>query len=95
MNVIKREQTLTRLQRGQVIELFHQEYVVVMTNDCRARCLPLAKRAVDYSTTGGQRVSFETSGTAQNISPESPVPILRWMTEKEMIANKFMEAKMV
>lgn len=95
MNIIKREQTLTRLQRGQVVELFGAEYVVVMANDCRARCLPFAKRAVDYNTRFGKNVAFETSGTPQNISPESAIPILRWLTEAQMIEAKFVEAKTI
>lgn len=93
MNNIK--QTLTRLQRGQVIDLFGSEYVVVMANDCRARCLPLAKKSVDYNTRFGKNVAFETAGTAQNISPESEVPILRWMNEEQMVAAKFVEAKTI
>lgn len=69
-------QTLTRLQPGQVIEISGSEYHVVMVNDCRARCLPLAKQERTITPKFGEPVTIQSSGSALNISPNSECRIV-------------------
>jgi len=86
---------VAQLQRGHVIELFGTEHVVVMANDCRARVVPLGRKRVDYKTRFGKSVEFETSGTSYNISPNSLVPVIRRMTEPQLLEANFKAAKII
>lgn len=69
-------QTLTRLQPGHLIEVSGEEYHVVMVNDCRARCVPLAKRERTITPKFGDAVTIQSTGNALNISPNSECRIL-------------------
>lgn len=72
--------SLTRLQRGMIVEVNHAQYRVEMVNESRARCLPLnrTKKTVVFTNAKGEDCEFtpETTGGAINISPNAELPII-------------------
>lgn len=74
--IVRNDFVWTRLRVGDVFLLEGQRHVAVMVSECRARCIPLAKKRVDYETVSGKRVKFDTEYAAANISPNSEVKIL-------------------
>jgi hypothetical protein len=53
------------------------EHIVVLVNDCRAACRPLARNPVSYETVGGKNINFDAVGRSVNIAPNSEVTILQ------------------
>lgn len=64
-----------RLRVGDVFDFNQIPYVVDFINECRARCIPLARREVSYTTMMGKEVSFQTDYAAISISPNSEVEV--------------------
>lgn len=74
--IVRNDWEWTRLRTGDVVVLSGRRYIVDYLNPCRARCIPMAKKRVDYETVAGKRVQFDTNYAAMNISPNSDIPIL-------------------
>jgi hypothetical protein len=53
-----------------------EKHRVEMVNDCRARCVPLAKRERVITPLVGEPVTIQSTGSAINISPNSEIEIL-------------------
>src|SRR5262245_19183439 len=68
---------LSNLRVGDVFPWDGVDYVVDMINDCRARCSPLARKQVQYTTLRGDEVKFEADYASINISPNSEVNVTR------------------
>ena len=67
----------TYLRKGDVINLFRKEHLVMMVNQSRALCVPMSRRIVSYETLGGQKVEFTRAEEGIAISPNSEVEIIR------------------
>lgn len=68
--------TLTRLQQGQRVIFAGHECKVVMVNDCRARLVPVTRKAVKIETLEGKEVTFERPQAGYNVSPNAEVEII-------------------
>lgn len=82
------EAPLTQLQVGDIIEL-RRDFVAIVwkVSDCRALCLPLTNRTVEFKDSRTDRIiHFQTSGSPESISPNSEVPILRRLGKSGMIS---------
>lgn len=73
--------TLTRLQTGMIVKFAGHECKIVMVNDCRARLVPLTRKAVKIETLGGKEVSFERPMEGYNVSPNAEVEIVGFDVE--------------
>ncbi|MDE2096138.1 MAG: hypothetical protein KGL39_02760 [Patescibacteria group bacterium] len=58
-----------KLEVGDVVDVSGTRCVVDMVNDCRARCIPMGVREVNYQTTGGKCVAFQVFERCVSISP--------------------------
>lgn len=79
--------TGSRLRRGDVFLHDGAEAVVIRVNECRARCMPLARRQVEIKVAQGDSVHFSAPSKAFDISPNSEVEIVRRMGKDELNAN--------
>jgi hypothetical protein len=75
--IVRNDWEYTRLKVGDVVALYGREFVVDYVNTCRARCIPLSKKQVSYTTVSGKTVEFESEEAGKNISPNSDIPILK------------------
>ena len=78
---------MPQLRVGDVFDLSKQEWMVVMVNDCRARCLPTKARNVSYKTLNGKVVEFSTTGGSISISPVSDMDLKQRLGEAGMLAH--------
>lgn len=70
--------TLCRLKVGHIVLFEGFECKVVYVSDCRARIVPLSRKAVCVKTLGGAEINFERPQVGYNISPNSAVEIVRY-----------------
>jgi hypothetical protein len=77
-------QTLTRLQVGDVFDHGGFEYIAVMVNDCRCHAVPTTAKVVSYQTRFDRNVQFRTAGSGINISPNSAMPVKRNLNVEQM-----------
>lgn len=68
--------TLSRLKVGHLVRFEGHECRVTFVNDCRARLVPLARKAVKIETLDGTQVAFERPQAGYNISPNSDLEIV-------------------
>lgn len=54
---------------------------VVYVSDCRARLVPLTRKAVKIETLGGKEVTFDRPMEAYNVSPNAEVEIVGFEVE--------------
>ena len=73
--------TLSRLRVGHLVKFDNCECRVVMVNDCRARLVPLARKAVKIETVSGKEVNFERPQAGYNVSPNAEVEIVGYEVE--------------
>ncbi len=85
-------QTITRLQRGHVVQFLDGEYLITYVNDCRAVAIPRARRTVKIRALGGRQVTFSAPGVSLNISPNSECEIVGvdhdWLRKQASLAEK-------
>lgn len=82
--------SLTKLQLHDVILLDGALHRVDLVNDCRARCIPTARRLKTYvPQTGrdaGKEIAFSSCGPCISISPNAECEVLgRWLPETQTI----------
>jgi hypothetical protein len=68
--------TLSRLKVGHRVMFSGHECRVAMVNDCRARLVPLTRKAVKIETLDGKEVNFERPMEGYNVSPNSSLDII-------------------
>lgn len=68
--------TLSRLKVGHVVLFEGLECKVTFVNDCRARLVPLSRKAVTIETLGGKQVAFERPQPGYNVSPNAELEIV-------------------
>ena len=90
--IIRKTETFYRLRKGDTIDLVKDGIcMVVMVNDSRAHCVPIAVKEVNYETLFGRKVNFKTSHRGFDISPNSEVAIVTRGGEKAF--NEFLAAR--
>lgn len=70
--------TLCRLKVGHIVKFEGHECRVEYVSDCRARIVPLSRKAVKIETLGGKEVHFDRPLAGWNISPNAALEILRF-----------------
>lgn len=73
--------TLARLKVGHLVKFCGHDCRVVMVNDCRARLVPLTRKAVKIETLGGKEVIFERPMEGYNVSPNAELEIVGFDVE--------------
>lgn len=64
------------LLQNQVVRLEGRPHKVVLVNDCRALCVPLAKRQVTVKPLNGKPIIFQRAESGVSVSPTSDLEIL-------------------
>jgi hypothetical protein len=65
-----------KLKPNLIVLLEGRPHRVAMVNDCRAFCVPLARKSVTIKPLAGKPVSFTKPESGTSISPNSELPIL-------------------
>jgi len=60
----------------QIVRVDGRPHRVAMVNECRAFCVPLAKKVVSIKPLVGKPIAFEKTERGVSIAPNSNLPVL-------------------